>query len=153
MQTTAISRKAQNYGAHLGTNKVVIWYLKWTDLLKKKSICGISRHPLWNLTPLSMPWLNRLNAKDVPESHHLRQVSRLLSRGPHWFKAEVRNDQSVIEAGCVYLYPYSPGTNTRSTCDFFSYCWQGITKINIELLRVGLEIICIYLFKNEVLKL
>lgn len=34
----------------------------------------------------------------------------------------------------------------------FSYCWQGITKINIELLRVGLEIICIYLFKNEVLK-
>ena len=66
-----------------------------------------------------MPWLNRLNAKDVPESHHLRQVRRLLSRGPHWFKAEARDDQSVIEAGCVYLYPYSPGTNTRSTCDFF----------------------------------
>lgn len=92
MQATATSSKAQNYGAHLGTNKAIIWYLKWMDLLKKKSICWISHHPLQNLTLLSMPWLNRLNANDAPESHHLRQVkeapeprpSLFQSRGKKW---------------------------------------------------------------------
>lgn len=118
MQAAATSSKAQSSGAHLGTNKAIIWYLKWTDLLKKKSICWTSHHPLWSLTLLSTPWLNRLNAKGAPESYHLRQVkeapepqlSLFQSRGEKW---PVRHWSRM----CLSV-PTITGTNTRSTCDF-----------------------------------
>lgn len=56
------------------------------DLLKKKSICWTSHHPL-EFDSSEHTLAEQANAKGALESYHLRQVKEAPERGSHCFKA------------------------------------------------------------------